>query len=132
MVDRNRYRRAWGVLYGFYEQVVDRAADAILDKEESIGSPYLGQGEEIAERHGHLLGLTTNVLGALRAVAEKPAVQRPPVTKVASISCPDAEVGDRLQRFFSEHPGVTPVSVQVVPRAETCLCVVVYSEPVQG
>ncbi len=132
MADRNRYRRAWGVLYKFYEQVVDRAVDAILEKEESISSPYLGHGEEIAERHGHLLGLTTNVLGALRAVAEKQVAPKPVTTKVASMSCPDSEVGDRLQRFFSEHPGIMPVLVQVVPRAEACLCVIVYGETVQG
>ena len=34
----------------------------------------------------------------------------------------------RLEELdFDDHPGVNPLSVQVVPRAEACMCVVVYT-----
>lgn len=128
MAEKNLHRRAWAAFYHFYEQIVERATDAIIDKEDSISSPYLGHGEEIAERYGHILGLTGNVLGALRAVTEGKAPPRPPPMKVTSFACADAEVEARLQKFFVDNPGVNPLSVQVVPRAETCLCVVVYQE----
>jgi hypothetical protein len=132
MAEKNPHRRAWVAFYRFYEQIVDRATDAIIDKEDSINSPYLGHGEEIAERYGHILGLTSNVLGALRSFTEGKAPPKPPPTKVASFTCPDAEVEQRLQRFFTDNPMATPVSVQVVPRAEACLCVVVYHDVRQG
>ena len=55
MSSPRRYQQAFRSLNAFYKRLVDDLADKVVDREDSFEETYLGLGEEIVERYGHLL-----------------------------------------------------------------------------
>ncbi|MEN8149879.1 MAG: hypothetical protein ABFS86_08655 [Planctomycetota bacterium] len=133
MSSPRQYQQAFRSLNAFYKRLVDDLADKVVERESSFEETYLGLGEEVIERYGHLLLLSQHCLMGLQQAmgGEGPP---PPVGKLASISCPEADVDEQLAEWLAENEGVEVVGFQVLPGRPTdenpdphCRCLVVYN-----
>ena len=135
MSSPRRYQQAFRSLNAFYKRLVDDLADKVVDREDSFEETYLGLGEEIVERYGHLLLLTQHaVMGLQQAMGADGPGEAPPVARLASIACPEADVDEQLAEWLAENEGVDVVGFQVLPGRPTedvpepeCRCLVVYN-----
>jgi hypothetical protein len=124
MSEAERYRRAHSILFRYYENLVSRAADAILE----VGDGWHGQAEEVVDRYGHQLQLTRIVLGDLLTAAAR---HGPPMglrtAEVEEISCPRCELADRLRGWLGDNPKADPRFVLVLPEKEDIVrCLVIH------
>ena len=127
MKDVERYQTAFRALSLFYDGMVSDAADAINAKGESLGQTYLGGGDDIVDRYGHVIMLSGQILNALHSAIQKSAGPPPPVSVgVDVLTCPEEELEERLTTWIDGHPDATPTSLQVLPTAEGYRCVILH------
>jgi hypothetical protein len=125
MNDSRRYHRAFGALNGFYKRLVSDLADKVVDQEDSLAETYLGTGEDLVERYGHLLLLTQHALmGLHQAMAGDE--QKPPEPRFTSFTCPEEEIESRMTEWLDEQKDSEILSFQVLPGPEECRCLVLY------
>ena len=122
------YRRAYRALNGFYRRLVDDLADKVVDREDSFEETYLGLGEEIIERYGHLLLLTQHsLMGIHQAMGGEGEGPMPPVARVTSFTCPEEDIEGHLAQWLEENDDVEVINFQVLPGAEQCRCLLMYN-----
>jgi hypothetical protein len=123
----SKYEIAFKAMCGYYDGVVSRMADEVVEKSSEIGHHYLGRGEDIVDRYGHQLMLVSRILCDLKArVPVKPAQPAPP-PQIEQLRCAPGGVADTLKQWFSEHPGIVPSHLQVLQEKDECICLIVHS-----
>lgn len=128
MSSRRQYQQAYKALEGFYKRIVSDLADKVVDRETSFEETYLGLGEEIVERYGHLLLLTQHsLMGIHQAMGGEDDGPPPPVARVSSFTCPEDEIETRLTEWLEQNDDAEVINFQVVPRAEDFRCLVLYN-----
>ena len=128
MSSRRQYRQAYQALEGFYKRLVSDLADKVVDRETSFEETYLGLGEEIVERYGHLLLLTQHALmGIHQAMAGDGDMAPAPVARVASFTCPEEEIQEQLTDWLDTNDDAEVVNFQVLPGEEESRCLILYN-----
>jgi hypothetical protein len=123
-------RQAMRALQGFYETMLEELTAAVLEKEDSLHTGYLGSGETIVDRYGPILLHLSNMLGCMhRAVSEAPPPPPPPLFGVDEVLAPAAEIRDRLGQWIALNPGSRPISVQILPGEPDARAVIFYQRP---
>jgi len=125
MSSRRNYRQAYQALDGFYKRLVSDLADKVVDQESSFEETYLGLGEEIVERYGHLFLLTQHALmGLHQAIGEMPPAS---VARVASFTCPEEDIEERLTDWLDTNDDAEVINFQVLPGEEESRCLILYN-----
>lgn len=115
-------------LTGFYESTLEELTAAVLEKEDSLHTGYLGSGETIVDRYGPILLHLSNMLGCMhRAVAEEPPPPPPKLFGVDEVLAPENEIRERLSQWIVLNPGSEPISVQILPGDPEARAVIVYT-----
>ena len=115
-------------LTGFYESTLEELTAAVLDKEDSLHTGYLGSGETIVDRYGPILLHLSNMLGCMhRAVSEEPPPPPPPLFGVDEVLAPEDEIRERLSQWIVLNPGSEPISVQILPGDPEARAVIFYT-----
>jgi len=130
MKDADKYRTAFRALSLFYDGMVSDAADAINAKGDSLGQAYLGGGDDIVDRYGHVIMLSGQILNALHSAVQKTVGSPPPpVVGVDVIACLEEDLEESIQTWLEEHPATTPTSLQVLPTEDGYRCVILHESP---
>ena len=120
-------KQAMRALQGFYESTLEELTAAVLEKEDSLHTGFLGSGETLVDRYGPILLHLSNMLGCLhRAVAEPPPPPPPPQFGVDEVLAPEAEIRDRLSQWIVLNPRSQPISVQILPGEPEARAVIFY------
>ena len=118
MDDKNlnqEMKQAMRALQGFYESTLEELTSAVIEKEDSLHTGYLGSGETIVDRYGPILLHLSNMLGCLhRAVVDAPPPPPPPLFGVDEIVAPEEQIRDRLSQWIVLNPGSEPLSIQIL------------------
>lgn len=122
----SKYEIAFKAMSAYYDGVVSRMADEIVEKAGDIRQPYLGRGEDIVDRYGHQLLLMSRILCDLQARVPRKSAPPPP-PQIEQLRCAPGAVSDTLKKWFSEHPGITPSHLQVLQDKDECVCLIVHA-----
>lgn len=124
MNSEREIKQAMRALEGFYGTTLDELTAAVLEKEDTLHTGYLGSGETLVDRYGPILLHLSNMLGCMhRAVAEQPPR---PLFGVDEVLAPEAEIRDRLSQWIVLNPGSEPINIQILPGEPDARAVIFY------
>ncbi len=128
MNSEREMKQAMRALEGFYESTLEELTSAVIEKQDSLNTGYLGSGETIVDRYGPILLHLGNMLGCLhRAVSDAPPPPPPPpLFGVDEVLAPEDEIRDSLSQWIVLNPGFEPISIQILPGEPEARAVIFY------